>query len=338
MDSDGGDLAADLVPGGSRLPARRDAVDEQRDRPGGLSHRCVIIAGVKGSAVLSALLILLPWGARAADDVAGAVRELARKTVALAGRGEPVSISWRNLSSLSSGDFNQVRTAFDGAVRDAGGRVSEIAPLVEVRLTLSGNPSQFLMVAEARKGEDRQVWIASWKRTAPAPPAGSALTVEKKLVWEQEEPILDMALLDPGMLVLSPSRVSLQRDTGTQSLPLTPTRPWPRDLRGHLRVNGGGFKVYLPGVACSGATDPSLTMECHPSDEPWTLDAGTRGVFLAGFTPGRNYFDGRVSTANALGCDTFLADEPNIVLLSSQEPHHRCQARCGGSQECCCSL
>jgi len=259
-----------------------------------------MIAGVKGSAVLSALLILLPWGARAADDVAGAVRELARKTVALAGRGEPVSISWRNLSSLASGDFNQVRTAFDGAVRDAGGRVSEIAPLVEVRLTLSGNPSQFLMVAEARKGEDRQVWIASWKRTAPAPPAGSALTVEKKLVWEQEEPILDMAMLGPGMLVLSPSRVSLQRDTGTQSLPLTPTRPWPRDLRGHLRVNGGGFKVYLPGVACSGATDPSLTMECHPSDEPWTLDAGTRGVFLAGFTPGRNYFDGRVSTANAL--------------------------------------
>ena len=259
-----------------------------------------MIAGVKGSAVLSALLILLPWGARAADDVAGAVRELARKTVALAGRGEPVSISWRNLSSLASGDFNQVRTAFDGALRDAGGRVSEIAPLVEVRLTLSGNPSQFLMVAEARKGEDRQVWIASWKRTAPAPPAGSALTVEKKLVWEQEEPILDMAMLGPGMLVLSPSRVSLQRDTGTQSLPLTPTRPWPRDLRGHLRVNGGGFKVYLPGVACSGATDPSLTMECHPSDEPWTLDAGTRGVFLAGFTPGRNYFDGRVSTANAL--------------------------------------
>ena len=262
---------------------------------------------MKGSAVLSALLILLPWGARAADDIAGAVRELARKTVALAGRGEPVSISWRNLSSLASGDFNQVRTAFDGAVRDAGGRVSEKEDrpgglsYVEVRLTLSGNPSQFLLVEEARKGEDRQVWIASWKRTAPAAlPAGSALTVEKKLIWEQEEPILDVVLLGSGMLVLSPSAVSLRRDTGTQSLPLTPTRPWPRDLRGHLRVNGGGFKAYLPGVACSGATDPSLTMECHPSDEPWTLDAGTRGVLLASFTPGRNYFDGRVSTANAI--------------------------------------
>ena len=85
--------------------------------------------GREGLAVLSALLILLPWDARAADDMAGAVRELARKTVALAGRGEPVSVSWRNLSSLASGDFNQARIAFDAAVREAGGRVSEIAPL-----------------------------------------------------------------------------------------------------------------------------------------------------------------------------------------------------------------
>ena len=267
-----------------------------------------MIAGVKGSAVLSALLILLPWGARAADDMAGAIRELARKTVALAGRGEPVSISWRNLSSLASGDFNQVRTAFDGAVRDAGGRVSEKEDrpgglsYVEVRLTLSGNPSQFLLVEEARKGEDRQVWIASWKRTAPAgPPAGSALTVEKKLVWEQEEPILDVVharFRNARAFAIPPSvfRGIPEPNPCRSRQP----RPWPRDLRGHLRVNGGGFKAYLPGVACSGATDPSLTMECHPSDEPWTLDAGTRGVLLASFTPGRNYFDGRVSTANAI--------------------------------------
>ena len=49
-----------------------------------------MIAGVNGSAVLSALLILLPWDAWAADDMAGAVGELARKNVVLAGRGEPV--------------------------------------------------------------------------------------------------------------------------------------------------------------------------------------------------------------------------------------------------------
>jgi hypothetical protein len=260
-----------------------------------------MIAGVKGSAVLSALLILLPWSARAADDMAGAVRELARKTAALAGRGEPVSVTWRNLSSLPSGDFSQARMAFEAALRDAGARPTEVAPVVEVRLTLSSNPSQFLIVEEARKGDDRQVWIASWKHLpTTGAPSGSTLTLEKKLVWEQEEQILDVALVGPAVLVLSPSRISLHVGGTDQSLPLTPSRPWPRDLRGHLRVNGGGFKAYLPGMACSGATDPSLTMECRPSDEPWTLDAGPRGVLLVNFIPTRNYFDGRVFTANGV--------------------------------------
>src|ERR1017187_6142528 len=101
MDSDGGHLAAHFVSGGPRLPARRGAPDER-----GSAARCAMIAGVKGSAVLSALLLLLPWDAPAAYDLAGAVRELARKTVALAGRGEPVSVSWSNLAPLASGDFN----------------------------------------------------------------------------------------------------------------------------------------------------------------------------------------------------------------------------------------
>jgi hypothetical protein len=268
-----------------------------------------MIAGVKGSAVLSALLILLPWSARAADDMAGAVRELARKTAALAGRGEAVTVSWRNISSLPSGEFNQARMAFDTALRDAGARALEkeddrpggLSHLVEARLTISSNQSQFLIVEEARKGEDRQVWIASWKRpVSTGAPSGSTLTLEKKLVWEQEEQILDVVMVGPGVLVLSPSRISLHAGSTDQPLPLTPPRPWPRDLRGHLRVNGGGFKAYLPGMACSGATDPSLTIECHPSDEPWTLDAGPRGVLLANFVAARNYFDGRVSTANGV--------------------------------------
>jgi len=121
-----------------------------------------MIAGVKGSAVSSALLILLPWNAWAADDMAGAVRELARKTIAFAGRGEPVTVSWRNVSTMSPGDSGQVQAAFEGALREAGTRVSEIAPILEARITLSANTTQFLLVEEARKGEERQVWIASW--------------------------------------------------------------------------------------------------------------------------------------------------------------------------------
>ena len=75
----------------------------------GSQARCAMIAGVKGSAVCSALLILLPWSARAADDMAGAIGELARKTIAFAGRGEPVSLSWRNVSTHAAGRFHPVQ-------------------------------------------------------------------------------------------------------------------------------------------------------------------------------------------------------------------------------------
>ncbi|MCU1234676.1 MAG: hypothetical protein JWP63_2643 [Candidatus Solibacter sp.] len=260
-----------------------------------------MIAGVNGwFAVFSALLVCLPPDARAADDLSGAVRELARKTVAYAGRGEPVSLSWRNLSSLGSAEFNQARAAFESALREAGGRASEIAPIAEARLTLSENAAQILIVEEIRKGDERQVWIAGWKRTAAAAPASAGMSLEKKLLWEQEEQILDVAPLDDGVLVLSPSKLVLRVHGATQWLPVTAQRPWPRDLRGHIRVSGGGFKASLPGMTCIGTLEPALAGECRASDEPWTLDTGSHGVLLANFAAARNYFDGRVAAANGV--------------------------------------
>ena len=254
-----------------------------------------MIAGVNGwLAVLSALLVLLPRDARAADDLSGAVRELARKTVSYAGRGEPVSLTWRNLSSLGAAEFNQARAAFENALREAGGRASDIAPVAEARFTISENQTQILIVQEIRKGEDRQVWIAGWKRSPAAATSAAGILLDKKLVWEQEEQILDAVAVSDGVLVLSPSKITLRARGTTQSQPVAMSRPWPRDMRGRLRVSGGGFKSALPGVSCSGSIEPALTVECRPSDEPWTLDAGARGVMLANFAAGRNYFDGRI--------------------------------------------
>ena len=65
---------------------------------------------------------------------------------------------------------------------------------------------------EARKGDERQVWIASWKRPAPTGAPAGRMSLEKKLVWEQEEQILDVVLPADGMLVLSPSRVTLRTE------------------------------------------------------------------------------------------------------------------------------
>jgi hypothetical protein len=160
-------------------------------------------------------------------------------------------------------------------------------------VTISENQTQFLMVEEARRGEERQVWIASWRRAAASSTAG--MVVEKKLLWEQPDPILDVAPNGNDLLILSPASIVLRGERGTQTASIPQLRIWPRDPRGHLRVTAAGFRVNLPGMACNGSFEP-LMLDCRAADEPWTLDAGSHGILLAEFTAARDYFDGRVFT------------------------------------------
>jgi hypothetical protein len=265
-----------------------------------------MIASVKEYlAVLTALLYLLPADAIAADDLAGAAREVARKTAGFVGKGETASIAWRNLSSLAPTDVTQLQTALENGLRDFGVRVADSGGAVEMRITVSENQSQYLVAAEVRKGEERQAFIAGWKRNGGSVgiPSGGAVTLERKLLWEQADPILDVALTDSGMLILSPSRVSLYaRKDGSfepvQSAAIAAQRPWPRDPRARLRLSGPAFRAFLPGTICNGSIEPGLVVECRPSEEPWTLDSGSRTVLLAGFATGRNHFDGHIVTQN----------------------------------------
>ncbi|HUI57882.1 MAG TPA: hypothetical protein VLY04_23055 [Bryobacteraceae bacterium] len=264
-----------------------------------------MIAAVKRWHAAFSALLFLSWSARAADDTGGSARELARKAAAFAGRGALVAVSWRNLSSLDSAATSVARAAFETTLQEAGVRISDIAPAADIRITLSESASQYMMVAEAAKGEERQVWIASWKRSAPAAQVSGGAALEKKLVWEQEEEILDLAFPATEMLVLAPSKLTLYARANDkwemrQAAPLSPPKPWPRDVRGRLRVNGKTFQASLPGMACSGATAPALSMDCQPSDEPWVLESGSRALLLANYAASRNYFDGRVVTQSGV--------------------------------------
>jgi len=256
---------------------------------------------VKGwSAVLAALALgAAPAAAPAqpsAPDLNGAARELARKTVALAGKGEAVAVTWRDLSSLGSAALGQARGAFEAGLRDAGGRVSENVAAAEAQVTLAENQSQYLLVEEIRRGDDRQVWIAGWSRSAPAAASAGPVMLETRLVWEQQEQMLDAAVDGDRMLVLSPTRlVEYARVNGAWQgravHAIATGRPWPRDARG--RLYGFTLRIRLPGAAC--ASGDGSAVACAPSDEPWTLDSG-RSLLLATFAASRNYFDGRVVT------------------------------------------
>jgi hypothetical protein len=261
-----------------------------------------MIAAVKGwSAVLSALLFFIPAAARAADDLGSAASELARKTATFLGRNETLALGWRNASSLSSPEQSAARAAFETALRDSGVRPGEASSAAEARITFSENQTHYLMVEELRKGEERQVWIAGWKRSAPAVPPTAGVTVEKKLMWEQEEPMLDVAFPPGGVLGLGRSGVTLFAESNghwqpKSTAPVNLVKTWPRDPRGRLRLHGTAIQVHLPGGLCTGYLEPVLTLACRASDEPWVLESGSRAMLLAGFMAARNYFDGRVTT------------------------------------------
>ena len=261
-----------------------------------------MIAAVNGRrAAWAALLLWAASLASAAENLDGAARELAAKTALLAGAGTPVSVVCRNASSLDSAEVARLRAAFENLLRQAGGHAGQGATAMDVSLTLSENATDYLLVEEARKGDERQVWIAAWKRAAVGQPAVAGVGLEKKLVWEQEEQILDLAISGDAMLVLASSGITLlarheDHWEPRQTVRLTAPGQWPRDLRGRLRVSASGFQAFLPGLTCQGAIAPELSLDCRPGDQPWMLPSGGRALLAANFAPGRNYFEGRVVT------------------------------------------
>lgn len=269
-------------------------------RPAG----CVTMAPVKRwSAALLALA--LAQFAYAADDVKSAARELARRTAAYAGAGQTVSVAWRNVSSLGSAEVADARAAFEPAFEAAGGVLGDAAPAVEARITISENASQYLMAEEVRKGDERQAWFATWKRAAAGSIAAAGVVLSRKLVWEQDEQILDAAFPAQQMILLSPSKLIWfdrqgEQWTRSMSVPLPAAKSAPRDLRGRLRLVGSNYAAYLPGMTCTGARQPPVSVECKPAADPWVLESGSRDLLLANFAAGRNYFDGRIAAQSGL--------------------------------------
>jgi len=102
------------------------------------------------------------------------------------------------------------------------------------------------------------------------------------------------------MLVLEPESVMLSefqdgRWQQEQSLPLSHSRPWQRDLRGRIVLRKDHlFDVYLPGAFCRTTTTAPLALNCYESDDPWPLGTDPPGL-SAFFSPARNFFTGALS-------------------------------------------
>ena len=235
------------------------------------------------------ILILLPGAAisaRAADWNAPE-QELAHKIVAITGPGV-VAFSVENRSSLGQRDHEIIQDGLRSALAGLGLRFA--APeqaAATVKITLSENLTSYLWVAEIHQSaaENTVVMVS-----APRPEnsglrntrESTPLTLRKISLWTQDEPILDVAVLEENpapaqIAVLDAQRVAIYRlQNGKwqpeQNLSITHANPWPRDLRGRLiPARDHLFDVYLPGVICVSTAAAPLALNCRESDDPWPL-------------------------------------------------------------------
>ncbi len=264
----------------------------------------------------AALLSFASAAVLSAQTPAEAGAELARRIVVRVGPSRNVALKIRNLSSLKPAEVSVLLAALESELQSHGIRpTAEPSAATEILVTVSENLRGPLAVAQIRQEGSEEVAIIFFTRPAEAetPPIAETVRLERELLIELDAPILDATLVTIGaatsgqwLLVLQPDAVLLFEKTDAgwterRRAPMEPAQPWPRDARGRLLVEGEAFWAYLPGMVCGGAVTesrvPRITMDCAAMDEPWPIHAGGEIRAYAYFSPARNFFDGRVETA-----------------------------------------
>jgi hypothetical protein len=223
--------------------------------------------------VVLAMIAMLCSG-ETLDD---AVRSLAKNVSTRLRANEVAHVTARNLSSMSAGEVSRASATLDRALRR---RVRNPAA-VEVAFTVSENLKGYLLVAEIHG----VVEMVSFHLDPPAPPVRSAVVIEKRIVWEQDVPILDLAVMGDQMLVLDTTGVTrYERRTGKwEKVELAPTAVAAvRDPRGRLEVTGDSLAAYLPGGTCRGTWKP-VELRCEAGTSEFMLDQ-----HAVHFAPARN--------------------------------------------------
>jgi hypothetical protein len=248
-------------------------------------------------------------------------QQLARKIVAITGPGA-VAVTIENRSSLGQRDSEIVQNGLRSALEALGIRfVTNDQAAATLKISLSENLSSYIWVAEIRQGSgDSAVVMVSLPRPAnsPSAPDSVPLTLREIPIWAQNNPILDVAVLEESsspthIAVLGPERVSLYRVHDgkwqqEQVLEIPHRNPWPRDLRGRLiPARDHLLDVYLPGAVCQ--TVGITALSCHESDDPWPLAPPTANTSSSSqtsavrtvsgmkgfFAPTRNFFTGALT-------------------------------------------
>lgn len=205
------------------------------------------------------------------DALDDAVSQWGKKITAHLAADEIAHVTWNG--AAAENDYSvRVKTLLARALQ----RRLRNPKSVEITATLSQNLKGYLLIAEMHRDNENIVEMVGVARPAPMAEAEAGLRLERRLLWEQETPILDAVVLGDQMLVLDTAGITRyeQRDSKWQKAEAAVLEiPPVRDPRGRLTVNDTSLIAEAAGAACRGTWRSMSGIECQ---------AGGR------FTTGRN--------------------------------------------------
>jgi hypothetical protein len=230
-----------------------------------------------------ALVALALASASPAQALDEALKALLAKVSRSVDPGPAVRVTAKNSSSLSSADLYRVQRSFERALQRKPVRgAPPPASITEVKLTLAEDVRENVLIAEIVQGTQRRVELVRFQ------PEGSERKslppLERRLLWEQPEPVLDALFLENTLLILEPERLAVyERRDGrwTSANAASIDAPPVRDPRGRLILDGGVLTAYLPGATCHGQLAPVFELNCTNQTEDLPL-AGEPVHFVAG--------------------------------------------------------
>jgi hypothetical protein len=243
-------------------------------------------------------VLSLPLGLIAATAGDAPTTDFADRIFAATGAA-PVTLTFRNVSTLDADQVRVIRSAIETQLRNLGVKFVEASPQsTTVRVTLSQNVRGWVWIAEIVQGASQKVVMVSVPVMGQAEtPHTGTMALHKQLLFTSDEPILDVIQLSAAntksLVALSPEHVMVFQSNGStwtqqQKINLVRNAIMPRDPRGHLVATTDHlFDVYLPGAVCSSGASMPLVINCRDADDFWPL-----GGQNAYFNSSRNYFSG----------------------------------------------
>lgn len=279
-------------------------------------------------AIPSIILFLAgAFSAGARDDSPdGKVRELARRVAGDSPRTKAGCVNWNNHEAVSEARSEQMKSAFveelQGKQADAGAPAAASGSC-GVSVYLSKTPTQVVVTAKTDNGE-KQSWIAAIPRAGmPVDNVGvSPPRIEKELLWQQGERILDAILVrgENGaadrLVVLSRDAVTMRQKQGgawkmVYAKPLGDAAISQRAPHGELWFSPEQpekLKIVVGGKSCQTTLAENATLSCGEMS-----DAPRSGMMLA------SNCDARVWWLRGDGGDMTEADRLELTVTPAQQ-------------------